>query len=133
MNIELLDFSSDKHMALVETWIRQPHVSRLWGDFERKPWELGRRDADTQAIVAVDGKPVGFAGRRLRGKNYPRLSFPICPATWSMLDIMIGGLDALGKGVGRNSLALSLRQAEKPGGPLAGLAGTVANGRAMGA
>lgn len=134
MNIELLDFAADKHLSLMEMWIRQPHVSRWWGDPERNLSEIVRRDAHAQAIIAVDGKPVGYLCWQTPSREeLSAAGLSDLPDDLVDADIMIGESDALGKGVGPKSLRALFDRLKSQGVPLAGLAGAVANGRAMSA
>lgn len=105
MNIELLDFEADRHAPLVKTWMLQPHVSRWWGDPERNLLELNQRDNDTQAIIAVDGRPVGYLCWQPPSQSEVlEAGLFDLPGDLVDVDVMVGELDALGKGVGLQAL-----------------------------
>ncbi|HSW40775.1 MAG TPA: GNAT family N-acetyltransferase [Acidobacteriota bacterium] len=132
MNIELLDFEADQHLLLLRQWMVEPHVSRWWGNPESNLLELSQRNQDTQAIIGVDGKPVGYlCWQTPSQEELLEAGLSDLPGDIVDVDIMIGEVDALGKGVGPKALRSLFERLKSRGVSLVGLAGAIANDRAM--
>jgi aminoglycoside 6'-N-acetyltransferase len=132
ISIELLDFEADQHLTLLKEWMERSHVSRWWGDSGRNLSELRLRSELAHAIIAANNIPVGYLCWQT-----PSLAESIeagladLPNDLIDVDIMIGELDALGKGVGPKALKCLFERFIDQGVSLVGLAGAVANNRAM--
>jgi len=81
-------------VALIERWLRAPHVRRWWGEPDEAVGETeAKLGVEGRALIEVDGRKVGLV---IWG--HPSREDAID------LDVMIGELDAVGHGVGREAL-----------------------------
>lgn len=60
MTVTLKPFQSANDVDLLARWLNEPHVLKWWGDPERNLIDAKERSADTHALIAADGKPVGY-------------------------------------------------------------------------
>jgi aminoglycoside 6'-N-acetyltransferase len=99
----------DEHLALLASWLAEPHVRQWWGDpgVEIELIRTGRATGEADGYVAfVDGEPVGFV------QSWEPLKFigvepwlaDLPPATIG-IDIFVGPPDLLGRGIGPRLIA----------------------------
>lgn len=132
MNVELENFSEARHVALVKKWAREPQVARWWGPPDMILNEVEARLGHRQAIITVDGCLVGFlCWQNPTRKELADAGLDDLPSDLVDIDIMIGERDAVGRGIGPEALRILFDRLRDEGVALAGLAGAVANGRAM--
>jgi hypothetical protein len=132
LTIDLLGFKADQHMSLLKVWMAQPHVSQWWGDPESNLLELRQHDEDTQAIIAVDRSPVGYlCWQTPSQEELMKAGLSDLPKDIVDVDIMIGELNALGKNIGPKALCCLFERLKYQGVSYAGVAGAIANTRAM--
>ena len=132
MNVELEDFCDARHMELVKKWADEPQVARWWGPPEMIMNEVEARQDQQQAIITVDGRLVGYlCWQTPTRKELTDAGLDDLPPDLVDIDIMIGEMDAVGRGIGPEALRILFDRLREEGVALAGLAGAVANGRAM--
>ncbi len=132
MNVELEDFCEARHVALVRKWADEPQVARWWGPPETIMNEVRSRSGEQQAIIAVDGRPVGYlCWQNPTRKELTDAGLDDLPSDLVDIDIMIGEKDAVGCGIGPEALRILFGRLRTEGVGLAGLAGAAANSRAM--
>ena len=132
MNVEIEDFCDARHMELVRKWADEPQVARWWGPPDMILNEVEARQGQQQAIITVDGRLVGYlCWQTPTRKELADAGLDHLPSDLVDIDIMIGEVDAVGRGIGSEALRLLFDRLRDEGVALAGLAGAVANGRAM--
>lgn len=132
INVELIRFEVDQHLALLKEWLERSHVSRWWGDAERNLSASSHRSEYTHAIIAANSTPVGYLCWQTPSQAELReAGLADLPRDLIDVDIMIGELDAMGKGVGPKALKCLFERLKDQGVSRVGLAGAVANDRAM--
>lgn len=115
------DFRSveDEDLALLESWLRQPHVSEWWGDPDQGLAEIRQAMDDVGVeplIVELDGRPVAYL------QSYdPHLEddHPYADQPFGTLgiDISIGDVELVGKGHGTAIVRQFCRQLFLEGAP----------------
>ncbi len=128
----LVAYEPDRHLRLVAAWLRRPHVARWWGDARAALAEIRGHAAGTQAIIEVDGQPVGY----LCWQNPSRAELTAVglgdlPADLVDIDIMVGVAKSLGTGVGPEALAQLIQRLQREGASTFGLGTATANRRAL--
>ena len=94
--------------------------------------EVAARRDGQQAVIALDGRPVGYLGWQNPTRNeLAEAGLDDLPPELVDVDIMIGEQGATGLGVGPAALRILFGRLRTGGATLAGLAGAVANRRAM--
>lgn len=82
--VELSACVSERHSGLLGSWLRRPHVSEWWGDPDKTLLEVSRPpSAGGEALIAVD------------------------------IDVAIGEVDWIGRGVGSRALELLAEKASR--------------------
>lgn len=128
--VELLPFDPAKHAALVAQWLRQPHVSRWWGDPEDQlAAVLERPLGGGDALIAVDGAPVGYVRWQVvLRRELEAAGITDVPDGSIDIDIAIGDERFVGHGVGPAALAQVVARVRCAGPPPMIIMGTsVAN------
>lgn len=133
-DVGLEGFDPQRHLELIERWLRSPHVVRWWGTPDLHLMALGRRSKDTHALIAADGRPVGYlCWQRPSREELEAAKLTDLPADLVDIDILIGEADYVGCGVGPKALALLLARLRGEGVRFAGLATSISNHAAIGA
>jgi aminoglycoside 6'-N-acetyltransferase len=118
------------HGALLTGWLGRPHVSRWWGDAETRGDQMRRTPDAEHAIIAVDGRPVGYLRWKRVGRGaLDRAGLSEIPEGAIDIDIFLGEPEWLGRGVGSTVLRILLEQRlrREADAPLAGLCTSVEN------
>ncbi|ANV85180.1 hypothetical protein AWQ21_12825 [Picosynechococcus sp. PCC 7003] len=132
MHVQLLPFDGDRHWSLINKWIEAPHVARWWGDPGEILLELQQHDPNHQAMITAAGQPVGFlCWQTPSQEELQAAGLADLPKDLIDVDIMLGEAEALGKGIAPQALQCLFEQLKNQGVTLVGLAGAIANGRAM--
>lgn len=132
--VELDAFQREAHGSLVARWLNQPHVIRWWGDPESNRTELRERREDAQAIITLDGQPVGYlCWQSPSPSELEAAGLTDLPRDLIDVDIMIGEPHALGRGVGPEALRRLFARLRATGASVVGVATAVANQRASSA
>jgi RimJ/RimL family protein N-acetyltransferase len=107
MAVRLLDVSHDD-LPLIEGWLSADHVRRRWGD-PRENLQLLRAPpaGSWRALVEADGRKVGLVLWQHPGRQeLHEAGLEDLPEGVIDLDILIGEVDATGKGVGAAAIGL---------------------------
>jgi aminoglycoside 6'-N-acetyltransferase len=130
VNLRVLDLQAD--LPLIERWLRSPDVARWWGASDRYLATLAQRAPDTHAVIAADGKPVGYlCWQRPSPSELEAAGLTDLPEDLVDIDIMIGEPEFLGRGVGPKALFLLLARLRGDGVRFAGLATSTSNRMAI--
>jgi aminoglycoside 6'-N-acetyltransferase len=117
---------------LIERWLRCPHVVRWWGAQEELASTLERRPSDAHALIAADGRPVGYlCWQHPSREELEAAHLAGLPANLVDIDIMIGEPECVGCGIGPIALTLLLKRLESEGVEVAGVATSVSNRSAI--
>ena len=133
MNLHLEELHWESHAALLEEWLRRPHVLRWWYDLNQALADAATRPPDSHALIVADGQPVGY----MCWEPPPKIDLEAAgladlPDRLMDIDIMIGEPEALGRGFGPEALSVLLeRLRTDPQVDWAGLATSLANERAI--
>jgi len=132
-NVELVAYCPERHSGLVASWLRQPHVSRWWGDPEKVAQELSLPPSGGgEALIATDGVPVGYVRWQVPArKELDAAGLHEVPDDVVDIDIAIGEVDHLGHGIGSRALAMLRERLVKDGAVMVMLATSVDNTRAV--
>lgn len=130
--VELQAFVPQRDLALLDGWLRQPHVSRWWGDPQRSLDAAAAHRPDSAALIVVDGRPLGYLCWQTPSRaELEEAGLDDLPADLIDIDIMLGEPAALGRGVGPAALRQLLDRLRACGVGLVGLAAARANTRAV--
>ena len=132
MDVRLIPVNLKTDLNNLDTWLRQPHVTRWWGAAEENITNILQRDAGQSALIEVDGTPLGYICWQ------PLTSAEIAEADLSGslegiidIDLFIGDPSKLGLGIGSRALAELLDRLKRDGVDRAGLAVHSVNFRAL--
>lgn len=121
------------HLALLEGWLRRPHVAPWYPDRERDLALASAPPANgSHAVIAEAGRPVGY----LRWQHVDRstldeLGLREIPEGSVDIDVLIGEPSNTGRGIGPQALdLLAARFLPDPGVAVLGLTTSVENVRA---
>jgi len=132
--VELHGFRPEHDLALVSTWVGRPHVTRWWGEPDDALAKLRTHDAETVALISLDGRPVGLlCWQKPTSLELSQAGLSDLPSDLIDVDIMIGEPDAQGRGAGPEALRLLFGRLRAQGVAFAGVATELANRRAMSA
>lgn len=105
MDVRLVEVTGE-HRPLLERWLRAEHVRRYWGEPEingrllREPPPGQRR-----AVIVADGRPVGLVlWQHPSREELDEAGLEDVPESVVDLDIMIGEVDAVGRGIGPEAI-----------------------------
>jgi aminoglycoside 6'-N-acetyltransferase len=131
-DVRLAEFDPRRDLALVTTWLHRPHVSQWWGEPAEALAAVQEHPVATEALIEVDGRPVGFVCWQTPSpEELAAAGLDDLPADLIDVDIMIGEPDLLGQGVGPAALAQLLARLRAEGVRVVGMAGAIANPRAL--
>lgn len=108
LNVSLRDVTDDD-LALIEQWLRAEHVRRAWGDPSENARLLGEPPASghRRAIIEAAGRKVGLVlWQHPSREELDVAGLAEIPASVIDIDIMIGELDAVGRGLGASAIRL---------------------------
>ncbi len=130
--VELVRFDPARDLRRLRAWLRRPHVERWWGDPDHALAVVGRHSPATQALITVDGKPVGYLCWQIPSTEELAVAgLGALPADHVDVDILIGEADLLGRGIGPRALALLLDRLGAEGVSSVGMAAASDNQRAL--
>jgi aminoglycoside 6'-N-acetyltransferase len=131
-DVALGAFDPDRHLSLLDTWLRRPHVARWWGEPERALAAVLQRPPGAEALIVVDARAVGFVcWQTLAKEERSSADLDDLPDDLVDVDILIGEPDIVGQGVGPAALRLVLVTLKASGVPVVGLAAATTNQRAL--
>lgn len=132
MSIELINYDPDSHYPLVANWMRQPEVTRWWGNAQDNLYLLSEQCGDQCALICNEGVPVGYLSWQQPSESeLVDAGLDDLPRDLVDVDIMIGDASTLGKGVGPEALKLLFRRLADEGVSRVGIVGAAENLRAM--
>jgi aminoglycoside 6'-N-acetyltransferase len=127
--VSLIPFDRSR-APLLAGWLARPHVAQWFPDpGARLEWALDPPTGGANALIACDGRPVGYLSwRKVFRETLDAVGLHDIPAGSVDIDILIGEADCVGRGLGPKALALLVeRLRADPTVPLAGLTPSVAN------
>ncbi len=131
-SVHLAAFDQSHDLPLLATWLRMPHVARWWGDPEQALDAIGQHPVDTAALIEVGALRVGFVCWQIPLREELAMAgLSDLPNDLVDIDIFIGELDFLGKGVGPAALHQLLARLQAEGVRVVGLGVATANIRAL--
>jgi aminoglycoside 6'-N-acetyltransferase len=134
ISIELQPFDPGRHFALVDSWLHNSHVARWWGPPSDALTEISSHDERTAALICLNSRPVGLlCWQTLSPRDLSEAFLTDLPDDLVDIDIMIGEVDALGRGVGTEALRLLFERLRAHGVQVVGMATSTANERALAA
>jgi len=106
--VELITYCPESDSGLVASWLRQPHVSRWWGDPEKAALELSSPPVGGgEALIAADGVPVGYVRWQTPSRSeLDTAGLFHVPDDVVESDVAIGNPDSLGQGIGPRVLTM---------------------------
>lgn len=106
MNIHLRDVEIDD-LETIRQWLHADHVRGVWGDPEENFRLLSEplRQGAGRAMIEADGRKVGF----IQWQHPTRAELDLAglediPTSAVDIDIMIGEVNAMGKGIGSDAI-----------------------------
>ena len=131
-DVALRAFDPDRHLSLLDTWLRRPHVARWWGRPDRALAAVLQRPRGAEAVIVVDARAVGFVcWQTLSEEERSSADLDDLPDGLVDVDILIGEPDVVGQGVGPAALRLVLATLKASGVSVVGLAAATTNPRAL--
>lgn len=130
--VELLPFDPVRDLKGLRAWLHRPHVARWWGDPDVALAAVGQHPTGAHALIAVDKTPVGYiCWQEPPPEELAAAGLSDLPDGLVDVDILVGELDHLGRGVGPQALSLLLDRLRAEGHSWVGIATAVANPRAV--
>lgn len=108
MSLRLRDVTNDD-LPLIEQWLHADHVRSTWGDPGANLRLLNEPPANGnwRAIIEADGHKVGIVlWQHPTREELDVAGLADIPTSVIDIDIMIGELDALGRGLGSGAISL---------------------------
>ncbi|HRQ58213.1 MAG TPA: GNAT family N-acetyltransferase [Azoarcus taiwanensis] len=108
MDIRIRDLAK-RDLPMLGQWLNAEHVRGSWGDPEANLRLLSEPPADGhwRAIIEADGRAVGLVlWQHPSREELDVASLNDIPTSVIDIDIMIGEIDALGRGVGSGAIRL---------------------------
>jgi len=130
VDLKVLELQAD--LPLLRRWLQSPHVVRWWGTPNLHLPALAQRSRDTHAVITADGRPVGYlCWQRPSPSELEAAGLTDLPEDLVDIDILIGELELLGRGVGPRALILLLAKLRGEGVEFAGLGTSTSNRAAI--
>jgi RimJ/RimL family protein N-acetyltransferase len=107
MSLRLRDVTNDD-LPLIEQWLHAEHVRSAWGDPEANLRLLNEAPAsgNWRAIIEADGQRVGIVlWQHPTREELDVAGLTDIPTSVIDIDIMIGEVDALGRGLGSDAIS----------------------------
>jgi aminoglycoside 6'-N-acetyltransferase len=131
-DVALGAFDPNRHLSLLDTWLRRPHVARWWGEPDRALAAVLQRPRGAEALIVVNARAVGFVcWQTLSEEERSSADLDGLPDGLVDVDILIGEPEVVGRGVGPAALRLVLATLKASGVPIVGLAAATTNQRAL--
>jgi RimJ/RimL family protein N-acetyltransferase len=108
MSLHLRDVTNDD-LPLIEQWLHADHVRNTWGDPGANFHRLNEPPAsgNWRAILEADGRKIGLVlWQHPTREELDAAGLTDIPTSVIDIDIMIGELDALGRGLGSDAISL---------------------------
>jgi len=130
VDLRVCDLDADR--PLLERWLLSPHVIRWWGAPDANLALIAERSDDTHALITTGGKPVGYlCWQSLSPSDREAAGLTDLPDDLVDIDILIGELEFLGRGIGPRALVLLLTKLHSDGVEFAGLGTSISNQAAL--
>ncbi len=127
-DVDLRGFDPSVDLALLERWLRSPHVAPWWGAPDLLMSALAQRSRDTDAVIMVDGRAVGYVcWQEPSPSELEAAGLVDLPEDLVDIDILIGEREFLGRGVGPRALTVLLTRLNGEGVGFAGLGTSTLN------
>jgi len=132
-HVELTPYVPERDAALLESWLQRPHVSAWWGDPRKAFDEVAQPPVDGgEELIAVDGMPVGYVRWQVPAREeLDAAGLYEVPDDVIDIDIAIGEVDSVGRGVGSRALSVLRERLMRGGATTIMLATSVDNLRAV--
>ena len=131
IGVELVPFLSSRHRPLLRAWLRRAHVSPWWGDTKDALANVDGHPPDMHATIVVGGEPVGYVcWQGLSAEELAAAGLGALPPDHVDVDILIGEVELLGRGIGPRVLHMVIERLRSLGVSSVGLATAVDNRRA---
>lgn len=116
-HVSLLPFDQEKDGALLEKWLAAPHVRRWWGDPEKIRQEMADPPSSGgEALIGVDAKPIGYIRWQVpTARELIEAGLNDLPARTMDIDIAIGEMNYLGRGIAAQALRILVDQLREAG------------------
>ena len=116
-NVSLAPFDPNVHTNLLEKWLKRPHVMDAWGDpaanFEDV---MTLQPPAGGALIVVDGEWVGFLQwQPIAASDLAANGVHVPDDRTIDIDIFIGEVEYLGKGIGSQAIKFLLKRLEERG------------------
>jgi aminoglycoside 6'-N-acetyltransferase len=108
MSLRLRDVTGDD-LPLIERWLRADHVRSAWGDpgVNLRLLSEPPANANWRAVIEADGREVGIVlWQHPTREELDVAGLADIPTSVIDIDVMIGELDALGRGLGSRAISL---------------------------
>lgn len=104
--VRLEPFDVERDTKLVSAWMREPHVSRWWGDPDKALGEVLQRPVGGgDALIVADEVPVGYIRwQKPTRTDLDEAGLQEVPDDVMDIDIAIGETDYVGIGVGSRAI-----------------------------
>ena len=132
--VTLVTFDEQRDRARLEEWLHRAHVTRWWSDPDFALSEcLDRPEGGDHAMIYADSVPVGYlCSQRPARSEFDAAGLFEIPDGAVDIDILIGELEYVGRGIGPRALAILLdRLLADPTVPLVELCTSVQNTAAI--
>jgi ribosomal protein S18 acetylase RimI-like enzyme len=132
-HVELIAFSPERDLPRLHSWLQQPHVSRWWGDPAETLKEVAERPrGGGEALITAAGVPVGYVRWQVPAREeLDAAGLYEVPDEVVDIDIAIGEVEQLGRGIGSAALAILRERLTREGVTMVMLATSVQNERAV--
>ncbi len=109
LEVRLEAFDPELHSQRLRKWLHRPHVARWWGDPQQALEYSLKCSPENHAVIVADGAPVGYMCWQPPPRNeLEAVGLADLPKDLVDIDVFIGDLDFIDRGVGPRSLSLLL-------------------------
>ena len=131
--VHLECFDPILHSEILRKWLLRPHVAQWWGDPQRALEIALKQPPESRAVIVADGVTVGYVSwQPLPDSEIEAAGLAGLPEDIVDIDILIGELDYVGRGVGPKALELLLNRLKADGAvSAAGMGTSVSNEHAI--
>ncbi|KAA3659974.1 MAG: GNAT family N-acetyltransferase [Calditrichaeota bacterium] len=134
LKISLQPFNKQKDFALLEKWIKSPHVKEWWGDPVKNIQEMSDPAiGGGEALIKVHSRPVGYVRWQIPSReDLQAAGLDDLPNSVVDIDIAIGEESYLSQGIGSQALQLLInRIAKSENVPMIMMCTSIHNARAI--